>query len=449
MRFRIRSISDNMKNVGKISIGTIFGQFISIATLPLFTKIYGPVVIGNWALFMSIAIIVRSISDMGLTNAIMVEDSEKYAHKIYRVVTTVSLIFSLFVGLIVYSEIFYWNIDLSTLVVAIMLTVLIFTTQQIQICYTWLNRRKQYDVLMKNPIINNIVVSIIALILGLSGFEKLGYYLAMLVGQVITLLHMRRYLPKGYFSFNLYEFREVFKKHKRFVFYQMPSNVLLQLKGQLPTLLIGAFFDARILGYYSISMRFIGMPITFLANSLGKVFFQSVSDLKRKGGQVGEFTLRSLEKAMKISIIPITAMLCFGDIAILILFGNDFNIAANLLRLTALYGFFLFLSMSVNGIAIVIEKQNYLMISGIFQLIGIYVGIWFGAVNFNNIYISVLGLSICFSVVQIVYFCFIFKTTNIKIIRYLKPLSLQMLLVILIYILVRSILLLSGIIDSF
>lgn len=443
------SLSESMKNVGKISTGTILGQIISIITLPLFTRIYGPSVIGNWALFTSIAIIVRAISDLGLTNAIMVEDSEKEAQKIYRVVTIISFTLSIIVGLIVYSEIFYWNVDLNSLAVAIILTFLIFTTQQIQISYTWLNRKKQYDVLMKNPIINNIAVTIIALTLGLLGFKEFGYYLAMLIGQIITLIHMMRYLPKEFLSFNLTEFQEIFKRHNRFVIYQMPSNILLQMKGQLPTLLISAFFGAKMLGYYVIAMRVLGMPITFLANSLGKVFFQRVSEIKRNGEPVGEFTLRSLEKAMKISLIPIVLMLSFGDIAMIILFGDDFIASANLLRVMILYSFFLFLSMSVNGIAIVINKQNYLMISGVFQLVGIYFGMWLGAKVFNDIYISVLGLGICFSIVQVVYFCSIFKVTNVKIYRYLKPLSMQIILIIVAYALIRSILLLLGIINTY
>lgn len=448
MKLRKNFLSENMKNVGKISSGTILGQFISIITLPIFTRIYGPEVIGNWALFMSIAIIVRSFSDLGLTNAIMIEDSEKSAHKIYKVVTTVSLIISLIVGLSVYSQIFPWNIELNSLFVAITLILLIFITQQIQICYTWLNRKKQYDVLMKNPIVNNVAVSIIALILGLCGFKEYGYYLGVLVGQIFTLLHMKRFLPKGYFCFNMKDYLEIYKRHKRFVTYQMPSNILLQLKGQLPTLLISIFFGSKVLGYYSVSMRVLGMPITFLANSLGRVFFQNVSEIKRKGGEVGNFTLRSIVKAMKISLVPIILMLCFGDVAILILFGGDFIVSANILRIMTVYGFFLFLSMSVNGIAIVIDKQKYLIFSGIFQLIGIYIGIWIGADVFNNIYISLLGLGLTFSIVQVVYFCFIFKSINVHINSYLKPLLIGVLLIVLIYGVVRSVLLILGVVET-
>ncbi|MFI2858755.1 oligosaccharide flippase family protein [Paenibacillus sp. JSM ZJ436] len=448
MKLKLSSLSESIKNVGKISTGTVLGQIISIITLPLFTRMYGPVVIGNWALFMSIAIIVRSISDLGLTNAIMMEDSEEAAEKIYKVVTTISLILSIIIGLSVYTEMLSWDFGLNSLFAAIMLTLLIFTTQQIQICYTWLNRRKQYDLLMKNPIINNLAVTIIALTLGILGFYEYGYYLAMVMGQIITLMHMRRYLPKEDISIRFNIYQEVFKRHNRFIIYQMPSNILLQLKGQFPTLLINIFFNATILGYYTIAMRVLGMPITFLANSLGKVFFQKASEIKRKGDQVGEFTLRCLKKSMKLSLIPIISMLCVGDIGMILLFGDDFIVSANLLRVMTLYGFFLFLSMSVNGIAIVIDKQNYLMISGIFQLVGIYLGMWLGVEVFNNIYISVLSLGICFSIVQVVYFCFIFRITNVKIHKYLKPLTMQFVLILLAYALGRSILLSLGIIDT-
>ncbi|WP_347548515.1 oligosaccharide flippase family protein [Pseudalkalibacillus hwajinpoensis] len=451
MNFKKISISSSMKNVGKISFGTILGQLISIISLPIFTRLYGVEVIGYFALFNATAIIVKSFSDLGLTNAIMIEESEESAGKTYKVVSTVSLIISSIVGVCVYtfSEVFFGTVDINNIFVAVTITILIFTSQQIQLCYTWLNRRKQYDVLMKNPIINNTIASVLGLILGLIGFLEYGYYISIMVGQIFTIVHMKRFLPKGFFCFDTRHYLQSFKKHKNFLTYQMPSNIFLQIKGQLPILLISIFFGSKILGYYSVSMRVLGMPITLLANSLGKVFFQRVSELNRKGEQVGEFTLLSLEKAMKISFIPIVMMLSLGDLVTALLFGEDYIVSGNILRVMTLYGFFLFLSMSVNGVAIVIDKQKYLLVSGFFQILGISSGVWLGAKIFNDIYFSLLGLSMTFIIIQIVYFCAIFKVSNIKIKRYLLPLLKAILVIFVIYFVIRSVLLFLGIVDTY
>src|SRR5699024_7429902 len=91
-------LSDAMKNVAKISGGTMAGQVISMITLPILTRMYGAVVIGNWALFQSIATIVNSFSDMGLTNAIMIEETEEASTRLYTVISTIILIISIITG---------------------------------------------------------------------------------------------------------------------------------------------------------------------------------------------------------------------------------------------------------------------------------------------------------------------------------------------------------------
>lgn len=58
-------LSEAMKNVAKISSGTIFGQVISLVTLPIFKAIYGTSIIGVWSVLNSIATIVTSFSDLG------------------------------------------------------------------------------------------------------------------------------------------------------------------------------------------------------------------------------------------------------------------------------------------------------------------------------------------------------------------------------------------------
>lgn len=450
MNFVNKKLSENFKNVGKLSFGTILGQLISVISLPIFTRMYGPTVIGNMALFTSAAIIVNSFSDLGMTNAIMVEEEEEEASKIYKIVSTISLGISLLIGIIIYCffDVFFKAVDINPLFIAIIIAALIFSSQQIKICYTWLNRRKQYKLLMLNPIINNGAVLVFGLIIGLFGFVENGYYICILLGQAFTLFHMKRFLPKGFLSFKRQNYVQTCRKHYKFVSYQMPSNILLQVKGQLPTLLINIFFGSKMLGYYYISMRVLSMPITFLASSLGKAFFQTASEIKRKGGEIGEYTLSLLSKAMKISFVPIILMLSIGDLVILLLFGSDYIIGANILRIMTFYGFFLFLSMSVDGIAIVIDRQKYLLVSGLIQLIGIASGIWVGARIFQSIYISVLLFSLTFCIIQIVYFCFIFKTTKINIFRYLKPLFLEIIFIFLAFIVIRVLLLLSGIVET-
>lgn len=414
--------SQMLRNVTKISSGTMLGQAISIVTLPIFTRLYGATVIGYWTLFTSVAVIVNAFSDLGLSNAIMMDDEGEQSEKLFSVITTISFIISLIVGVgyFVIKSVTPDPSGLHPLFYSIVLFVLIFTQQQVNICYNWLNKKKQYNILMKNPIINNVSVAVIAIPLGLMGFTKYGYYIGLVLGQVFTLFHMRRYLPRIFFDFKFRDHFDVIRSHLTYVKFQMPTYLVAQVKNQAPVFFIRSFFGVEILGYYSVCMRVLNIPVNLLASSIGKVYYQTAAEMKKKGQEVGDFTFRNIKRAMYVAIAPMIVIMSFGDIVCTLFLGNDYVITGNLSRIIVFMTFFQFLMMATQGITIVLEKQHYALISGIVQIIGYVAGLSIGKYVFSSLYIAVALMTVVFCVIQIIYFSKLFKIAGVSVTLYLK-----------------------------
>lgn len=414
--------SQMLRNVTKISSGTMLGQAISIVTLPIFTRLYGATVIGYWTLFTSVAVIVNAFSDLGLSNAIMMDDEGEQSEKLFSVITTISFIISLIVGVgyFVIKSVTPDPSGLHPLFYSIVLFVLIFTQQQVNVCYNWLNKKKQYNILMKNPIINNVSVAVIAIPLGLMGFTKYGYYIGLVLGQVFTLFHMRRYLPRIFFDFKFRDHFDVIRSHLTYVKFQMPTYLVAQVKNQAPVFFIRSFFGVEILGYYSVCMRVLNIPVKLLASSIGKVYYQTAAEMKKKGQEVGDFTFRNIKRAMYVAIAPMIVIMSFGDIVCTLFLGNDYVITGNLSRIIVFMTFFQFLMMATQGITIVLEKQHYALISGIVQIIGYVAGLSIGKYVFSSLYIAVALMTVVFCVIQIIYFSKLFKIAGVSVTLYLK-----------------------------
>ena len=198
--------SESIKNVSKITSGTMLGQIISFVVVPIYTRLYGASIMGMWALFSSIANIIITFSDMGLKNAIMMEKEEDDTIELYTIITTLTVFISLFVSIIVFG--FYTIVPeesgLPAWLIALFVFVLAITLQQTQTCYTWLNKKSEYSILMKNPIVNNLSAAIVIIALGLLGFTHYGFYIGTMAGQIVTLIHMRVRLPKKFLNFTSY-----------------------------------------------------------------------------------------------------------------------------------------------------------------------------------------------------------------------------------------------------
>lgn len=444
------NISDGMKNVAKISTGTMAGQALSFLTLPIYTRIYGAEVIGNWALFTSIATIINSFSDAGLSNAIMIEKTEEDTLRVYKVISTIVFIVSILTG--IGSYVFYSirpeESGISTLFIALTLFILIITSQQSQICYTWLNRKGQYNILMKNPMLNQIFMAIIAIPLGLCGVVKYGYYVGLICGQFGMILHMKRFMPHEMLTLKIEDYKHVFRTRKAFWRYQLPTNLITNIKNQLPTLLIKALFGSRMLGYYSVSVRILNIPINLLASAIGRVYFQSASEKHRNGEEIGDYTYRNLVKAMKISLIPIIGMMGIGDVALTIFLGADYEIAGQMFRIVVLQNFFIFLMMASQGITVILEKQKYAMFSCIAQSIGYLVALAMGKYVFDSIYMGLALMSAAYIIIQLIYFCKLFQIMKISAMKYLKSVVCSIGIILISTAIIRALLILLGITDS-
>ncbi len=417
----IKKLSKNKKNVAKILTGTFLAQGISLITLPIFTRIYGAEVFGTLALLSAISIIINSFSDLGLTNAIMTEDSEKRVIKIYKVISSIVAPISLFTGILIvfYHGIFLPKLEVNVLFLFSFVVISTFTSKQIHVCYTWLNRNERYNILMKNPLISGIILGAVGISLGLMGFVKYGYFIASILGQIATLIHMKRFLPKNMFTLNVQDYRDVVTTNRKFVVFQLPTNILVSFKNQLPQLLISTLWGVGMLGYYSITVRLLQLPIKLIANSLGRVFFQTTSVMYREGKNIGDYVYKTITTAMKIGFLPMFILMSLGDIIVVTILGTDWEIAGYFIQILSIQYFFMFLTFTTRGVSITIGKQKYAMISNCVQVVAYIIGATVGRYVFNDIFIALILMSSLFITINIIYYCNLFKVMGVSWIKYL------------------------------
>lgn len=414
-------LSNSMKNVTKISTGTVAGQIVSIVSLPFITRIYGPEIMGVWTTIYAIATIVNTVSDLGLVQSIMMEDESK-VHNTYSVVFMLTCLISFVLMSVVFLYcvlILGYNAKRS-IVIVFFTFIYSVTVQLVQLSYAWLNRNKSYSVLMKNPLINQISVVFFSLTLGMFGIKQYGYYIGITMGQILTLLNMQRYLPKKIEKPSPQVFKETIQSNIDFVKYQMPTNITLQIRNQLPILLIGGLFGNTTLGYYSISQKLLNIPVTFIGQSLGKVFYQRCAEMQRNGVKLGEFIYRNLKRAMMIAFVPMALLAAYGDAAIVMFFGTEYSIGGIIVRIIVFRSFFTFVSTATQGMDIVLKKQQYAMSVGIAQTIAVVAMILISFYFTGDIVVCCTMMTIAFIIIQIIYFCVMFRVMEMSIIYYLR-----------------------------
>lgn len=421
------------------------GQGIVIVTLPFITRIYGPENMGIWASIYAITSIISVISDLGLSQALMIERQEDVEF-LYRTTSTISLTLSIVASaLVCLYECLFGSFALPyALVFSLIVLLYSFSSSQVQTCYTLLNRDKQYSLLMKNPVINYSVMAVVSIGLGLLGFIEYGYFIGMTAGQVVTLLHMRRAMPHRMFTRQFKNMRAVLCDHLDFVRYQMPGQLAVMVRQQLPNLMVGALFGNTILGYYSISQKLLSIPVTFLGQALGKVFYQTLAEMRRQGKKVADFIYRNLQRAMMIAAVPMILIAAFGDAAIVLFFGREYALGGVICRIIVFRAFMTFISTSTQGMDVVLNRQRLVMLTCIYQTILSVVSVLAAAYLFQDILVASLLITVSFIAVQIWYFCKMFTAMEYPYAKYLKSTLLSIMGVLIASLLLRQLFLLLA-----
>lgn len=420
-------ISESLKNVTKISSGTVAGQIISIITLPILTRLYGAEVIGIWTVINSFSNIVQNICDLGLSNSLMM-CKQKEIEERYSIIIKLSCILSIISSAVifVYYLIIGENIKYA-LTVCGFLAVYAFTLRRITICTTILNRNKEYDVLMKNSVIRFGSTAIVAIVLGEIGFLEYGYYIGNVIGQIITVVHMRKFLPRLQLRNKTSDYVDIFKNNFDYIRYQMPASITVTLRTELPNLLIGGLFGNTMLGYFAVSQKLLTIPVTFLGQALGKVFFQRIAEMKRTGKQIGEFVERNINRGMLIALVPMTLLAAFGDAAIVLFFGEEYSIGGVICRIIVYRSLFNFISSATQGIDIVLDKQKYVLYTCLAQTVLAVISVLCGYYVFDSIYATSVFLAGTFILVQIVYFYKMYGVMQLNSWKYVRNMILVML----------------------
>ena len=420
-------ISESLKNVAKISSGTVAGQIISIITLPILTRLYGAEVIGIWTVINSFSNIVQNICDLGLSNSLMM-CKEKEIEERYSIIIKLSCVLSIISSAVifVYYLIIGDNIKYA-LTVCGFLAIYAFTLRQITICTTILNRNKEYDVLMKNSVIRFGSTAIIAIVLGKIGFLEYGYYIGNVIGQIVTVIHMRKFLPRLQLRNKMSDYLDVIKNNFDYIRYQMPASITVTLRTELPNLLISGLFGNTMLGYFAVSQKLLTIPVTFLGQALGRVFFQRIAEMKRAGKQIGVFVERNINLGMLIALVPMTLLAAFGEAAIVLFFGEEYSVGGVICRIIVYRSLFNFISSATQGIDIVLDRQKYVLYTCLAQTVLAVISVLGGYYVFESIYATSVLLAGTFILVQIVYFYKMYRVMQLNSWKYVRNMILVML----------------------
>ena len=313
--------------------GTITAQAIPLIGTLLIARLYQPAHFGNFAAWLGIVMILAVlITGRFEASLAVVDDGADRATAFFATLATTTLLgfiaASIATVAIVYSgDGFGMSIVMSSLIVPAAYTYALSQSWESLAAangsYRWLS------------IIRIIQASIILVLQLIGGFiapSSEGLALAFAIGIGTNLLISFKafpvFVPKiGSRWLSIIQF---WKKHRRFPTIALPADTLSILSSQLPIFIIGSRFGSEYAGYWAMTNRLLGAPVTLLGRSVLDVFKRYASVHYREHGQFRNQYLDALRLLAPSSIIFLITVLLFGKFFFDILLGPKWAMAAQI-----------------------------------------------------------------------------------------------------------------------
>ena len=393
--------SDFVKNVLILLTGTGLGQLIPIMLSPILTRIYSPIDFGGFGLYLAYASILSVFANGRYDFSIIEPKLEKVAEMLMYIGVYLTVLFSFFLFfLIIFLP--YVGINIVALLKIgnwiYFLPISVFSISMNSIFSFWLNRKKMYQEMSFNRVLNSGSVSGLSFFLGVNKFLTGGLILGHILGQFFAVLLL---LTK---IFNISKLRNLkFVKVKAVMYlyiqyprFLIPGTLASEISTNAPIILITALFSSSVTGFFTFANRIVNLPISFIGNAIGEVYRQEASEEYIINGNCKKLYLQTLLKLFYVSIIPSLTLFIFGESLFSFVFGTNWAGAGKIAEYFSFLIFFQFLSTPMAFTIVFNKSQKSDMIlqffRAFFSIISIFVGY-----KMDDYLISVLLYTIVFS----------------------------------------------------
>lgn len=317
-----RSTSESrfIKDVIKITSGTALGQAVVVLFSPVLTRLYSPGDFGVFAVYASLLGVITVIGSMRYELAIPLPSDDQTAANVLVLALLFTMGVSCLSGLAVWAlgdRIVSWTKTPTLRPYLWLLPVGILGASSYMAFNYWAIRKNDYAKIGHTKFVQGIMLTLTQISLGIVHIKPFGLLLGLVVGHTtgIGTLASSAWRNSKH-SFNNVSISGILKaaaRYRRFPLVSSYSSLLDSLGAQAPAFLLAVFYGPVVAGWFALSQRVVGVPLTLLGRSVDQVYLGQASRLMgtNQKGLRGLY----LDTAKKLLLTGLVFIIPFGLLA--------------------------------------------------------------------------------------------------------------------------------------
>ena len=359
-----------LKSIVILASGSFVAQLISVLSAPIFTRIFTADELGVYTYILSIASIFMAIVNGRYDMSIVTEEKEDNVNSLIKSSLIIGAFSSVIItfGYALYIGVFAHKMNYLYTIAFLLVLLLSYTVINVLTAYN--NRKKEYKAITSVYIIRTACQNIGAIILGFFGLGASGLLISYTIGQLLGIKQQAKSLMPNIEKIKkvkLTQMIEVLKLHYKQPLFSVPAIFANSLSYSSVTLFIESLFGMSIVGYYSISVRLLGLPLALISGNVAKVFFETASREYNETKQFYSSFKKTVLFQTLLAIPMVICMMAFAPLACRLIFGPEWEKAGKYVVILApMFGLRFIVSAISPGMIICSKQKMELVLQLVF-----------------------------------------------------------------------------------
>lgn len=358
-----------IRSVATLTLGTALAQTMTVAAMPLLTRIYTPADFGFLAVFMAIASVVATMVTLRYETAVLPAKTDREAATLVLLCfISIALFTILFFGisvllpenalhmLSVESRMMQW---LPIAVLTGSSIAAISTTQ------AWLNRNKKYEHMAFLRIAQSIAIVGLSLLFGTKLKQEQGLLLAQIFASLLTAALTLWFARSICLLWKKSALNAVAQQNINAPKYLLLTALLDTATLQLPVILIATWFGQGAAGQFSMAWRVLMLPMGLIGAAVGQVFFQRFANESKDNFSAKKLLTKTWRFLFLIGIAPMLIVFFYGEHVFAWTLGEAWRSAGSLASILSPMLLAIFISSPTSSTYITLGLQRYSLLFGI------------------------------------------------------------------------------------
>ena len=377
--------------------------------MPILTRLYSPEVIGKYTYIISVSAIFMSVINGRYDVAIVTEKNECNVFPLIKLSLLCGLAMTLVASVSIGSYFFLSGKEVW-MIVYVFLILLSFALVDVFTSYN--NRHKEYKIITSVYILRTSIQNIGGILGGFISnsvhFLALPYAMGLFAGLRRQVKPLRPYL-KEIMAVPYSEVKRVARVHIRQPLFSAPALLVNSLSYSLITILLESLYGLEQIGYYSVSVRLLGLPLALIGTNVSKVYVEQAAKAYNDKGSFTFIFKKTFLLLLAVAIPMVIILFLWATPICRIVLGEKWIIAGEMIAILApMFGFRLVTSAMSPSFVIVNRQKMELCLQSLFLVSNLICFVVAKIFDFRIMdYLKVLSL--LYSFCYLTYLMFIYK----------------------------------------